>query len=180
MRDMKWKTLSSEYIIRRPWLTARVDRVELPNGQVHDEYYVLEYPTWINVIAVTESDELVLVRQYRHGAQRTCFEIVAGVVEPGEEPLAAAQRELLEETGFAGGEWREIMQLSANPSLMNNVTHCFLATGVRKIKEQELDDTEDIEVHILPKAEVRRMLEEGVFLQALMVGPLYKYFSSDR
>ena len=67
--EMMWKKLSSEYIIQRPWLTARCDKVELPNGTVHDEYYVLEYPTWINVVAETEEGMLVLERQYRHGLQ---------------------------------------------------------------------------------------------------------------
>lgn len=97
---MEWKTLKSEYIIRRPWLTARRDTVELPTGVVNDEYYVLEYPDWINVIAVTPDGRMVFVRQYRHALGQTCFEIVAGVIEKGEEPLEAARRELLEETGY--------------------------------------------------------------------------------
>ena len=101
-RDMKWRTLSSEYLIRRPWLTARRDTVELPNGTVNDEYYVLEYPDWVNVVAITTGGDFVFVRQYRHGIDEVCHEIVAGVIEPGEQPEAAARRELMEETGFAG------------------------------------------------------------------------------
>ena len=72
-RNMEWKTLKSEYIIRRPWLTARRDTVELPTGVVNDEYYVLEYPDWINVIAVTPDGRMVFVRQYRHALGQTCF-----------------------------------------------------------------------------------------------------------
>ena len=97
---MKWKTLKSEYLIQRPGLTARRDTVELPNGVINDEYYVLEYPTWINVIALTTDGNMVMIRQYRHGIDQTCFEIVAGVCEKGEDPEAAARRELLEETGY--------------------------------------------------------------------------------
>lgn len=89
---MKWKILKSEYLIKRPWLTARKDTVELPTGVVNDEYYVLEYPTWINVIAVTDGGEYVLIRQYRHGIGETNFEIVAGVCEDGEQPVDAARR----------------------------------------------------------------------------------------
>ena len=176
MKDLTWKLLSSEYLFKRPWLTARRDKVQLPDGRVNDEYYVLEYPEWVNVVAVTDTGEMVLVRQYRHGIGRTCFEIVAGVVEKGEEPLDAAKRELMEETGFGGGEWTELMQLSGNASAMNNLSHCFLATGVRRIGTQHLDATEDIEVYVMPKEEVRDMLMRGDFVQALMVAPLQRYF----
>lgn len=176
MKDMTWKLLSSEYLYRRPWLTARRDKVQLPDGRIYDEYYVLEYPTWVNVVAVTDTGEMVLVRQYRHGIGRTCFEIVAGVVEDNEEPLAAAKRELMEETGFGGGEWTELMQLTGNASAMNNISHSFLATGVKRLGTQHLDATEDIEVHVLPKEEVKAMLMRGDFIQALMVAPLQRYF----
>ena len=72
---MTWKTLESEYIIKRPWLTARRDKVQLPTGAVHDEYYVLEYPDWVNVIAITDDGRFVFVRQYRHGLGETSYEI---------------------------------------------------------------------------------------------------------
>lgn len=176
-RNMEWKTLKSEYLFRRPWLTARRDTVELPTGAINDEYYVLEYPDWINVIAVTDDRKMVMVRQYRHGLGQTCFEIVAGVMEPDEEPLAAAQRELEEETGFAGGEWHELMVLSPNSSSCTNITHCYLATGVKRISGQHLDDTEDIEVYLKDEEEVRRMLERGDIKQALMAAPLWRYFA---
>ena len=97
--NMKWTILESEYLVRRPWLTARRDRVELPDGRIHDEYYVLEYPTWVNVIAITAEGEYVMVKQYRHGLGIVATELCAGVVEHGEDTLAGAQRELLEETG---------------------------------------------------------------------------------
>lgn len=176
LKDMRWETLKSEYLIRRPWLTARRDTVRMPDGRINDEYYVLEYPTWVNVIAVTEEGDIVLVRQYRHGLGRTCFEIVAGVNEEGELPLEAAKRELLEETGYAGGRWTELMQLSANSSTTTNITHCFLAEGVKKVSAQHLDATEDIEIHVFKAAEVFDMLQRGEIVQALMTAPLWKYF----
>lgn len=132
MKDMKWDVLHSEYIIRRPWLTARRDKVRLPDGRVNDEYYVLEYPDWVNVIAITPDDRFVLVRQYRHGLGRTSFELCAGVCENGETPEESARRELFEETGYTGGEWHELMQLSANASTNTNITRCFVARGVTK------------------------------------------------
>lgn len=106
-RDMKWKTLSQKYIIKRPWLTARVDEVELPTGAIVDEYYVLEYPDWVNTIAISKDGKFVFVRQYRYALGKTLNELCAGVIEQGEEPLVAAQRELLEETGYSGGHWQD-------------------------------------------------------------------------
>ena len=176
-KSMKWKTLDSEYLIRRPWLTARRDKVQLPNGHVLDEYYVLEYPTWINVIAITPDDQFVFVRQYRYALGKTVDEIVAGVVEQGEDPLDAAKRELEEETGYVGGEWHELMITSANASTMNNLTHSYIAYGVVPKGNRHLDEGEDLEVNLFSRAEVRRMLEDGEIWQSLMAAPLWKMFA---
>lgn len=180
MRIEKWKILESRYLIRRPWLTARVDKVELPNGVVHPEYYVLEYPTWVNIIAITTDGRFVMVEQYRHGLGDVFTELVAGVAEKGEEPLQAARRELLEETGYGGGEWQLYTVLSANPGSMNNLTYTFLATGVEPMSEQLLDATEDIAVRLLTADEVKAMLLSNEMKQSLMAAPLWKYFALNR
>lgn len=172
----KWKTLDSEYLYKRPWLTARRDTVQLPNGEINDEYYILEYPSWLNVIAITESDEFVMVRQYRHGLGDIFTELVAGVVEEGEPPLEAAKRELAEETGFGGGEWELLTVVSANPGSLNNLSYSFLARGVKPVTKQHLDRTEDVEVVFLKEEEVLRMLTADEVKQALMAAPLWKYF----
>lgn len=174
--DMKWRVLSKEELFRRPWLTVRRDKVELPDGRVHSEYYVLHYPTWVNVIAETDDGRLILERQYRHGLGIMSTEICAGVAEKGEEPLAAAKRELQEETGFGGGEWELLMKTAPNSGAMDNLCYSYLARGVRRISDQHLDHTEDIKVHFLEKEEVLRMLRAGELLQAMMVAPLWKYF----
>ena len=171
----EWKVLESEYLVRRPWLTARRDRLELPDGRIIPEYYVLEYPDWVNVVAITKDGQFVMERQYRHAARKISLELPCGVMEEGETPLEAAQRELLEETGFGGGQWKKLMELSPNPSAMSNTTHCFLAIGVEKIAEQHLDETEELSVLFMTKEEVKRMLNENQICQALMVAPLYKY-----
>lgn len=173
----KWKILESEYLIKRPWLTARRDKVVLPTGVVHDEYYVLEYPTWINVIAITKDGKFVMVEQYRHGLQEIFTELVAGVAEKGEEPLQAAKRELMEETGFGGGEWVLNTVICANPGSQNNLTYSYIATGVEKVGSQHLDETEDVSVKLLTEAEVYEMLENDQVKQALMAAPLWKYFA---
>lgn len=176
----RWQLLHSEYIIDRPWLHARRDHVKLPTGAEHDEYYVLEYPEWINVIAITADGKMVMERQYRHGLQRTDYEICAGVAEPGEDPMEAARRELLEETGYAGGDWREFMTIAPNPTNMTNYSHTFIAEGVTLQAAQHLDRTEDIEVLLMSPDEVFTLLRDGKIIQALMAAPLWRYFYYSR
>lgn len=177
MKIEKWKVLGSEYIIRRPWLTARVDKVQLPNGAVHPEYYVLEYPNWVNIIAITTEGKFVMVEQYRHGLADIFTELVAGVVEDGEEPLHAAKRELLEETGYGKGDWQLFSVLSANPGTMTNLTYTFLATDVEPVASQHLDDTEDLAVKLLSESEIKALLLNNDLKQALMAAPLWKFFA---
>lgn len=173
----RWQRLDSRYLIRRPWLTARRDTVLNPsNGVVNDEYYVLEYPDWINVIAITTDNRFVMVRQYRYALDVIETELCAGVIEQGETPLEAAQRELREETGYGGGEWREVMAIGQNPGSCNNLTHCFLATGVTRQGDQRLDRTEDIDVELLTRDELLALMRSGELHQAMMLAPLYRYF----
>ena len=179
-KDMKWKTLSQKYLIEKPWLTARVDKVQLPTGVIIDEYYVLEYPDWVNTIAITKDGKFVFVRQYRYAIGKTVNELCAGVVEMGEDPMDAAKRELMEETGFGGGNWQEWMTISANPSTHTNLTHCYLATDVEPLGKQHLDQGEDLEPRIFSREEVLDMLQKGEIWQALMVAPLWKYFASEK
>lgn len=174
--EKKWKVLKSEYLFKRPWLTARKDEVQLPDGRINPEYYILEYPDWVNIIAFTKDGQMILERQYRHGLGKTCYELPCGVVEAGEAPLEAAKRELLEETGYAGGVWQEWMTLSPNASANSNLVHCFLARDVEKVAEQDLDPTEDISVSLHSEAFVRNLLADNQVMQAQMAAPLWKYF----
>lgn len=174
--EMKWTTLSTECLISRPWLSVRRDKVRLPDGRVNNEYYVLHYPDWINVIAETRDGMLIMEKQYRYALGVVSQEICAGVMEEGETPLEAAQRELQEETGFTGGQWEELMTLSPNPSTNDNLCHCFLARGVEKTTGQHLDPTEDLRVVLRSREEVFAMLTEGHIVQAMMAAPLWKYF----
>ncbi|MDE5561920.1 MAG: NUDIX hydrolase [Bacteroidaceae bacterium] len=175
-REGKWKILESNYVSRRPWMTARCDKVELPDGRINPEYWVLEFPDWVNVIAITKDGRMVMVRQYRHALGVTSYELCAGVMEKDETPMQAAKRELLEETGFGGGEWSEYMTISANPSNHTNMAHSFLAIGVERISERHLDDTEDLTCHLFSPEEVFGMLRRGEIVQALMAAPLWRFF----
>ena len=174
---MRWSILSSDYLLTTRWLTVRKDHVRMPSGVEMDDYYVLEYPDWINVIAITEDGKFVLEKQYRHGTQSVDFELCAGTIEKGEQPIDAARRELLEETGYEGGEWQLFMTLSPNPTNHNNLSYTFLATGVEKVREQHQEPTEDIHVDLLEPEQVLEMLHDGEIIQALHAAPLWKYFS---
>lgn len=176
-----WEVLSSEYLSREPWFTARRDHVVLPNGNHIPSYYVLEYPDWVNTLAITREGQFVFIRQYRHGLQETSYELCAGMCEETDgSPLVSAQRELLEETGYGNGTWQEFMRISPNPGTHTNITHCFLATDVEKVSEQQLEATESLTVHLLSLQEVKELLRQGSIRQALMAAPLWKYMAENR
>lgn len=170
---MKWKTLSSEYIIQKPWATLRVDNCELPDGRIAKEYYVLEYPNWANAVAVTEDGQIIMVRQYRHSGGITSIEIPGGVIENGEDPLKAIERELLEETGYAFEKFELVSTVYPNPATSNNVCFCYLATGGKKVQEQSLDEHEDISVELYPLKEVKEMLLQNKIPQSLHASGLF-------
>lgn len=170
-----WELLESKYLHRRPWLTMRQDCVRLPNGRTIEDYYVQEFPAWVNVLAVTDLHEAVLIRQYRHALGNVSWELPAGVHEEGESFLEAAQRELLEETGYSGGTWSLLMELSPNPAIQTNISYTFLAEGVNRSANQQLDPTEEITVHLVPVEQLRRIVFNGEMIQALHTAPVLKY-----
>ena len=174
--DKKWIILSSDYPLKSKWLNVRKDHVRMPKGVELDDFYILEYPDWINVIAITEEGDFVLERQYRHGIQTVEYEICAGVIEKGEEPLAAAQRELFEETGYGGGEWSLFCITAPNPAAMTNRNYTFLAKGVKSISTQHLEMTEDIDVIVMSRDDVKKILIEGKMMQGIMQAPLWRLF----
>jgi 8-oxo-dGTP pyrophosphatase MutT (NUDIX family) len=170
-----WKVLDSQYLARERWYTVRVDRVQIPSGTIIPKYWISEYPPWVNVVALTADDQVVLIRQYRHGIGAVHWEIPAGTTDPEDTSMeSAARRELLEETGYRGGTWSLLMTLSANPALQNNLTYTFLAEGVTPGPASP-DASEDIRVHLVPVADVERLLETDGFLQALHAAPLLKF-----
>lgn len=172
-----WTVLSSRYLFRRPpWLTLREEHLRLPNGREIAEYWISEYPPWVNVVAVTAADQVVLIRQYRPGIGAVHYEVPAGVVDPHDpDPEAAGRRELAEETGYGGGRWSLLCTLSANPALQTNLTYTFLAEGVERLADAAPEGTEDLRVHLVGADEVLRLIDEGDVVQALHAAPLLRY-----
>lgn len=176
---LPWECLDKEYLFRRPpWLILRHQRFRLPTGREIADYWISEYPPWVNVVAVTRDDELVLLRQYRPGIGAVYYELSAGVVEAGEELEAAARRELREETGFAGGRWSKLACLSANPALQDNLTTTFLAEGVESAGAPAPELTEDLRVHLVKVSNAIGLIDQSELIQALHVAPLLRYLLS--
>jgi ADP-ribose pyrophosphatase len=164
---MHWKILSSKYISQHRYFTARVDKCEMPDGNIVEEYYVVELPVTVCALAVTEDGRAVIVKQYRHPIKETLYEIPGGFIDAGENPQQAVARELLEETGYEFSSIYPVGQIAANPGVLQSITHLFLATGGKKIAGQSLDHNEEIEVLLMPLEEVRAMLHRNEFVQAL-------------
>jgi 8-oxo-dGTP pyrophosphatase MutT (NUDIX family) len=173
---LPWQAHDVTYPFRRPpWMVLRHQRYSLPSGREIADYWISEYPPWVNVVAVTADDRLVMVRQYRPGIGEVHYEIPAGVAEEGEDLESAARRELLEETGFGKGRWSVITRLSANPALQNNVTTTFLAEGVEPVSPPAPEATEDLRVHLVKVHDVLGLFDQGEMIQALHAAPLLRY-----
>src|SRR3954454_5087864 len=129
----RWERLSSEKLMETPYFAVRSDRLRLPDGAIKDPYYVIERPDAAIVFPITEGGEVVLVRQYRPAIDRIELGLPAGLVEEGEEPEKAAHRELLEETGYTGGEWEYLGAVASSPSLKDNWAHLYLVRGAERV-----------------------------------------------
>ena len=157
----RWERLSSERLIETPYFALRSDRLRLPDGAVKDPYYVIERPDAAIVFPLTEEDDVVLVRQYRPAIEGIELGLPAGLVDEGEEPEKAARRELLEETGYAGGEWEPLGSLASSPSLKDNWAHLYLARGVTCSAAPRPDEYERVEVVLVPVGEIVERISAG-------------------
>lgn len=172
--DGKWRVTASRYVHKDRWIAVRADDCVTDEGAVVAPYYVLDYPDWVEIIALDAADNVLLVRQYRHGLGGMSIELPAGGMEPTDtDPCAAAARELLEETGCAGvltlvGETR------ANAGTHSNRTHIVLASQVTKIAEPKDDPTERIERLWVPAAEALRMAMAGELTVGMQVASLLR------
>jgi len=174
--DLTWKILSSSYIHKGPWATLRTDKCEMPDGRIVDEYFVLEYPNWVNAVAITEDNKVLMVRQYRHAAGIVSLEIPGGVIDGDELPEYAMRRELLEETGYQFDDIELISIVYANPSTANNHTYCYLAKGGKKVQGQSLDEHEELVVEEYTIPEVKQLLADNKIKQSLHCTGLFYAF----
>ena len=172
--NMKWKTLSSEYLFNDTWLKARKDRCQRPDGKIIDPYYVIEYPEWTTALALTKENKVLMVRQYRQALGEECIEIPGGCIDSTDiNQEAAIRREFLEETGFAFENAHFLGTTSPNPSTNSNLMHMFLLTGGHKVQEQALDANEDIEVLEITLDELKQLLLQNKIVQSMHVTTIF-------
>jgi len=170
---MNWKIISSQYILKHNYFTARKDICQMPDGTIVDPYFVVELPTSVCAVAVTSDNKIILVKQYRHPLAETILELPGGFMDEGEDESEAIARELLEETGFSFSQYRYLGKVAANPGILNNYTHLYLALGGTKIASQDLDANEQIETAFYSLEEIKKMLQQNEIKQALHVSCLY-------
>ena len=156
-----WKTLHSESGPDLKLFKVRWDEMQNQNNGNREKMVILESPDSVNVIALSSEGEIILVKQFRFGTHQTTFELPGGIVEANETSLQGAQRELREETGYTGGQWQYLGSVPSNPVFMDSRIHHWLAKGLKKTQDLELDHGEDIEVIEIPQASCKEWLKEG-------------------
>jgi len=154
-----WMVLSSEELESNRWVSVTKENVQLPNGEVIEDFYKVKVSDASATIAITEDGKIVLKSEYRHCYEQELIELPSGVFEPGEkDPLAVAKRELLEETGYTSDEWTYLGGTIENSAKLTNTIHLFAAKNCRKVSAQRLDKTEEIHVLVLSLSEAVEMV----------------------
>jgi len=171
-----WKIISTKRDELIKFFHLRTDRAVSPRTNIPHDFYVLESAGWVNIIPLTPEEEVILIRQYRHGIQGFTLEIPGGLIERGDSPEGAAARELHEETGYKAKEMVFLGSVHANPAILNNICYTYLAKDVYLAGKQELDDSEDIEIVIKPLAEIPRLIKEGEITHSLILAAFYRFY----
>jgi 8-oxo-dGTP pyrophosphatase MutT (NUDIX family) len=170
-----WRSLRSRVVFRTPIFGVRAEDFRSQATGHRHTFYFLDAPDWINVIPIDERGRVVMIRQHRYGSRLLELEIPGGAVNPGErDPLNAAKRELLEETGYAAKRWVRLGFVHPNPAFHRNHCHLFLAVGARRVAKQNLDHAEEIEVTSVAMSSIPRLLASGKIAHALIVAAFHR------
>jgi len=157
-----WKTNARKLVLdNAPWLTVEHHTVELPDGQVIPDWPWVKTPDYINVVAVTEDEQFLCFRQVKYGIEGDTLAIVGGYINEGEVPLAAAKRELREETGYESSDWVSLGSYLVDPNRGIATGHLFLARNARYVTARDADDLEEQELLLLSRTELEAALERG-------------------
>jgi ADP-ribose pyrophosphatase len=156
-----WQVLSETTLIAQRWLEVREQRVRLANGHEIERFHLIKGPNWAGVLCLTEARDVVFVRQYRHGIAGPSLELPAGVLEPAEDPMTAARRELREETGFEATHFEPLLSLAPEPARNSTRAQFFFARGGVRAAAQALDNSEELEVVLVPASELSDLIDGG-------------------
>ncbi len=168
-----WERLADAAVDHFRVFRVRRTRYRHPRDRREGEFVVIEANDWVNVLALTDDGRMLMVRQFRFGIHDFTLEIPGGVIETGEDPVAAGVRELREETGYAGRSARLLAQVRPNPAIQANVCHIVLVEGCVRVGEMQLDANEEIELSLLPIDEVLARAERGEIKHSLVVDALF-------
>ena len=175
--ELLWEKVASETGPELPLFQARLDVMRHPSSLRTFTRLVLESVDWVNVIAMTPDGRSVMVEQYRFGIGGLTIEPPAGLVDPDEDSLAAAKRELLEETGYGGGRWRDLGSVQPNPAFHNNRCHHWLAENVDALQPPSPEAGEAIRVHLMTLADLREAITAGRLRHTLALSALSRVYS---
>jgi len=175
----KWQISSDKKIFSKKIFTLREAECYHPVKEVKHSFFLIDTMNWINIVALTDKEEFIMVKQHRLGTDEITVETPAGLIEKNENPEIAAGRELKEETGYKPDKMIFLKKLSANPSIQNNYIYFYLALGCKKIFEQNLDEAEDIEIQILSVEQITEMIKNGSIDHSIALNALNLYFLSD-
>ena len=169
-----WRRVSSRTLADCRIFDLHESTTESPEtGQEHLFYYI-ESADWVNIVPITDNNEVVCIRQFRHGNQGVTIEIPGGMVDPGEDPAVSAARECFEETGYACGEVQSLGVLAPNPAVFINQVHTYVARGARSVGDIQNTQTEKTEVLLIPLADIPARLMSGDINHALVVATLWR------
>jgi 8-oxo-dGTP pyrophosphatase MutT (NUDIX family) len=174
--SLTWQKLDSKSGPDLPLFRVRLDTMQHPATAEKFHRMVLEAPDWVTVVAVTSDNKIVMVEQFRFGVSALTTEPVAGTVDPGEDSLEAARRELLEETGFGKGRWRYLGSVQANPAIQDNLCHHWLAEDVVAVQEPAPDAGEAIRVHLMTLEEIKKAIASGELRHPLGLSALSRVY----
>lgn len=174
----EWELVNSRIDRDYRVFRVRADKALSPRTNGAGVFYTLESNDWVNVIPITPSGDVVMIRQYRHGSRRVTLEIPGGLVEES-DPGAAGARELAEETGYAGEAPALLGAVNPNPAIFNNLCYTYLIENARKTKPLTLDTNEDIEVDLVPLERIPALIKEGTIDHALVIVAFHLFFQKN-
>jgi ADP-ribose pyrophosphatase len=174
-RPRPWRVVREDHLQHCRVFDVHVATMESPHGGGSHPFYRIQSPAWVNVVALTPDDQLVMVRQFRHGSRVVTLEIPGGIVDPGESPEEAAARELIEETGYRAGRLASLGSLNPNPALFGNRCHMQVALDCVPAAAIQNSATEETLVELVPLAALQDLVRRGAIDHALVVAALYAF-----